>query len=91
MHVKKAVLMQTKGGLYLAFVCICLCQITIVFIFFFCETWFRTLKKEHKLDYKCPKLKIPVPKRKEVQRKCIGSVRSNEEFSDVYCTCHSVV
>ena len=34
MKVKNAVLMQTKGGLDLAFVCVCLCQITIVFSFF---------------------------------------------------------
>jgi hypothetical protein len=81
MKVKNALLMQAKGGLDIAFVCVCLCQITIVF--FFCETWFRTLKEIHKLDYNGPKLKIPVPKREEVQRKCIGSVRSNEKLSDV--------
>jgi hypothetical protein len=34
MHVKNAVLMQAKEGLYLAFVCVCLCQITMVFFFF---------------------------------------------------------
>ena len=35
MYVQNAVLMQAKGGLYLAFVYVCLCQITIVFSFFF--------------------------------------------------------